>query len=196
MKRLLLVTTSALLVFPDIAMAQATTRPAPGQERPVGRPQVQPPRPNPGQGVRRPQPPRPNPGGPSIQPPRPGPGGPSIQPPRPGHGGPAIQPPRPGHGVRPPRPRPPHRPGYRPPNFRPLPAPVFRYPRGYRYRRWSIGLLLPSLFLSSAYYYNGYGNFGFGPPPRGHRWVRYGPDLLLVNVRTRRIVDVIYGAFR
>lgn len=203
MKRLLLVTTSALLVFPDIAMAQATIQPVPKQTRPGG-PQVQPPRPNPGPGVRPPRPnpgqgvrpPRPNPGGPSIQPPRPNPGGPAIQPPRPGHGGPAIQPPRPGHGVRPPRPRPPHRPGYRPPNFRPLPAPVFRYPRGYRYRRWSIGLLLPSLFLSSAYYYNGYGNFGFGPPPRGHRWVRYGPDLLLVNVRTRRIVDVIYGAFR
>nr|WP_294811697.1 RcnB family protein [uncultured Sphingomonas sp.] len=194
MKRLLLVTTSALLVLPDIAMAQATTRPVPGQERPVGRPQVQPPKPNPGQNVR---PPRPNPGQ-GVRPPRPNPGGPSIQPPRPNPGGPSIQPPRPGpgQGVRPPRPRPPHRPGYRPPHFRPIHGPVFHYPRGWRYRRWSIGLLLPSLFLSSAYYYDNYYNFGFGPPPHGYRWVRYGPDLLLVNIRTRRIADVIYGAFR
>jgi len=36
---------------------------------------------------------------------------------------------------------------------------------------------------------------GLGPPPHGFVWVRYGPDLLLVNRRTGRIVDVIYGAF-
>jgi len=36
---------------------------------------------------------------------------------------------------------------------------------------------------------------GLEPPPRGYRWVRYGPDLLLVNIRTRRVADVIYGAF-
>ena len=36
---------------------------------------------------------------------------------------------------------------------------------------------------------------GLEPPPPGYRWVRYGPDLLLVNVRTRRVADVIYGAF-
>jgi len=36
---------------------------------------------------------------------------------------------------------------------------------------------------------------GVGAPPRGYRWVRYGPDLLLVRSRDRKIVDVIYGAF-
>jgi Ni/Co efflux regulator RcnB len=89
----------------------------------------------------------------------------------------------------------PHRPGFRPPHFRPIHGPVFHYPRGYRYRRWSIGLLLPGLFLSNAYYYNDWYGLGFGPPPPGYRWVRYGPDLLLVNIRTRRIADVIYGVF-
>ncbi len=29
----------------------------------------------------------------------------------------------------------------------------------------------------------------------GYRWVRYGPGLLLIRTRTRRVVDVIYGAF-
>ena len=33
------------------------------------------------------------------------------------------------------------------------------------------------------------------PPPPGRRWVRYGSDLLLVNVRNRRVEDVIYGVF-
>jgi Ni/Co efflux regulator RcnB len=56
-------------------------------------------------------------------------------------------------------------------------------------------LLLPRLFLSSAYYFDSYARLGLEPPPPGYRWVRYGPDLLLVQNRTRRIVDVIYGAF-
>jgi Ni/Co efflux regulator RcnB len=36
---------------------------------------------------------------------------------------------------------------------------------------------------------------GLEGPPYGYRWVRYGPDLLLVNTRTGRIEDAIYGAF-
>lgn len=64
-----------------------------------------------------------------------------------------------------------------------------------RYRRWGIGLILPSLFLSSTYYYNNYAALGVGPPPPGYRWVRYGPDLLLVQRGSGRIADVIYGAF-
>ena len=30
---------------------------------------------------------------------------------------------------------------------------------------------------------------------RGDRWVLYGPNLLLVNLRNRRVEDVIYGVF-
>lgn len=56
-------------------------------------------------------------------------------------------------------------------------------------------MTLPSLFLSPAYYYTGFAMLGLEPPPPGYRWVRYGPDLLLVQVHTGRIVDVIYGAF-
>ncbi|PXA87878.1 hypothetical protein DMC47_31065 [Nostoc sp. 3335mG] len=103
------------------------------------------------------------------------------------------QPGRPGNGHH--KPRPPHNPGFRPPNFKPIHRPGWHYPPGYQYRRWTIGLLLPHLFLSSAYYFDDYANYGFGPPPYGCRWVRYGPDLLLVETRTGRIRDVIYGAF-
>jgi Ni/Co efflux regulator RcnB len=55
--------------------------------------------------------------------------------------------------------------------------------------------LLPSLFLAPSYYYDSWYDLGVGAPPPGYRWVRYGPDLLLVQVRTGRIADVIYGAF-
>ena len=34
-----------------------------------------------------------------------------------------------------------------------------------------------------------------GGPPYGYRWLRYGPDLLLVEIAAGRIVDVIYDAF-
>ena len=195
MKTHLLLGAALLLVAPDIAQAQDHARPAPG-----GRPD----RP----AATRPAPSRPatsRPGGPGGTRP-PGGGRPEIQPPRPGR--PEIQPPRPVRPQppvrpRPPvkpgpgsnRPRPPHRPGYRPPNFRPIHRPGWQYPAGYRYRRWTVGLLLPHLFLSSNYYFDDYANYGFGPPPYGCRWVRYGPDLLLVEVRTGRIRDVVYGAF-
>jgi Ni/Co efflux regulator RcnB len=54
---------------------------------------------------------------------------------------------------------------------------------------------LPSIFLSGTYFYDNYSPLGLGPPPPGYRWVRYGPDLLLVNVVTGRIADVVDGAF-
>jgi Ni/Co efflux regulator RcnB len=216
MKKLLLAASIFALVAPDIALAQQAPeaprsrgdaqRPAPGGG------QARPPRPG---GAQPGQAGRPNNGGPQVQPPRPGGpgrpdnGGPQIQPGRPGYGGPQIQPPRPGYGgpgngnrPNPGRPgndfRPgnPHRPGAgRPPNFRPIHGPSFRYPRGYSYRRWSVGALLPSLFLSDTYYYGNYASLGVGPPPPGYRWVRYGPDLLLVQRGSGRIADVIRGAF-
>lgn len=83
----------------------------------------------------------------------------------------------------------------RPPGFQRYRAPAFYYPRGYGYRRWTPGLILPSIFLGSAYYWNDWGPLGVGAPPPGYHWVRYGPDLLLVSWRSGRIADVIYGAF-
>ena len=93
--------------------------------------------------------------------------------------------------------RPPNRPqfSWRGRRYNPVYGPAFRYPPGYAYRRWSIGAFLPSLFLASTYYYDDWRGLGIEPPPPGRRWVRYGSDLLLVNQRTRRVEDVIYGVF-
>ena len=74
-------------------------------------------------------------------------------------------------------------------------GPAYHYPPGFRYRRWAAGAILPSIFLSSAYYYNNYPALGLSPPPPGYQWVRYGSDLLLVNIATGRIADVVDGAF-
>ena len=129
---------------------------------------------------------------------------PSHGPGRPG-GGLAPRPP-----VVPPAPRPPgnghhHRP---PPGRRPGNRPIygrwnghrlrlgqFRYPPGYAYRHWAIGQSLPQLLFSSAYYFTDYASLGLDAPPYGYQWVRYGPDVVLVNIRTGEILDVVSGVF-
>jgi Ni/Co efflux regulator RcnB len=72
---------------------------------------------------------------------------------------------------------------------------AFRYPPGFSYRVWTTGAILPSVFLTQAYFFDDYAPLGLGPPPAGYRWVRYGPDLLLVNVYSGRVADVVDGVF-
>ena len=74
-------------------------------------------------------------------------------------------------------------------------GPAFRYPRGWHARRWAVGAILPALFLTSEYFYDDYGAIGLQSPPPGYRWVRYGDDLLLVNLRTGEVEDVAEDVF-
>jgi Ni/Co efflux regulator RcnB len=74
-------------------------------------------------------------------------------------------------------------------------GPSFAWPRGWGYRRWHRGLIFPALFLTSAFFFDDWARIGLPPPPPGFRWVRYGPDLVLVNVVTGRVEDVAYGVF-
>jgi Ni/Co efflux regulator RcnB len=203
MKRLLIIAAAMSLMLPAVASAQSGrpdqgTRPGgngghgpnrPGSggkpDRPVTLPAPVPGKPGNG------GPNRPNPGN---RPGKPNPGRPDKPTPLPGPGF-RPQPPRPGPGMRPP-PRP-SRPqfSWRGRHFNPIAGSAFRYPAGYAYRRWTIGAFLPSLFLGSSYYYDNWRGLGIDAPPPGRRWVRYGSDLLLVNVRTRRVEDVITGVF-
>jgi Ni/Co efflux regulator RcnB len=197
LKRLLCGTMIFALVVPATAIAQTQnqTRERPGRTRPAKKPQAQRPT-RPERPARPTRPTRPSPTRPER------PTRPETKPTRP-----VTKPARPTRPVTKPAPtrpvtkpvvrptRPVHRPGYRPAHVRRIHVSVFRYPRGYHYRRYRTGLILPHIFLSNLYYYNNWYDLGFGPPPRGYVWVRYGPDLLLVNRRTGRIVDVIYGVF-
>ena len=71
----------------------------------------------------------------------------------------------------------------------------FVYPNGWAYREWAVGAILPPLFLTPDYYYPEWAALGLEPPPPGAQWVRYGPDLLLVDVNTGQVLDVAYGVF-
>lgn len=71
----------------------------------------------------------------------------------------------------------------------------FVYPQGYGYQRWVVGAVLPPFFLTPDYYYADWAALGLDTPPPGYEWVRYGPDLLLVDLSTGEVVDVAYDVF-
>lgn len=73
-------------------------------------------------------------------------------------------------------------------------GPAFSYPRGWGYRHWYQGDYLPRIFIAAPFFFD-FDLLGLPPPPPGARWVRNGPDALLVSVYNGRIIDVIYDAF-
>lgn len=75
-------------------------------------------------------------------------------------------------------------------------AAPYRFPGGYGYRRYSIHQRFPSYLLLEPYYLYDYNSYFLSPPPGPeYRWVRYGPDAVLVDTYTGDIVDVAYGVF-
>lgn len=67
--------------------------------------------------------------------------------------------------------------------------------RGYNYNRLSIGLILDSLFYSNRYWLNDPWQYRLPPAPYGTQWVRYYDDVVLVDVYTGEVLDVIYDFF-
>lgn len=66
---------------------------------------------------------------------------------------------------------------------------------GYSSRRWAYGQALPRGWWGAPFRIVDYFGFGLLAPPIDYVWVRVGPDALLVNVYTGRIVQVVYGIF-
>jgi hypothetical protein len=58
-----------------------------------------------------------------------------------------------------------------------------------------VGAFLPSVFWNPDYYITDYALYDLAPPPPDFEWIRYGPDLLLINVQTGQIAQSIPGAF-
>lgn len=71
----------------------------------------------------------------------------------------------------------------------------YHAPKGYHYRRWVYGDVLPPTFWAQDYWLTDYWLFGLDVPPMGYEWVRYGPDALLIDLATGEIVQVVYGRF-
>jgi Ni/Co efflux regulator RcnB len=78
----------------------------------------------------------------------------------------------------------------------PIAAPRYYWPHGYHYVRRPVGWIVPAAFLTSAYIYTSWAALGLMAPPPSQQWVRYGPDLLLVDLRSGQVIDVRYGVFQ
>lgn len=57
-------------------------------------------------------------------------------------------------------------------------------------RSWSIGYYLPTAYFASRYYVN-YNDYGITAPPYGTEWIRADYDLLLVDINTGEVVDIL-----
>lgn len=67
--------------------------------------------------------------------------------------------------------------------------------RGHSYSRFSIGFGLDPLFYSSRYWISDPWQYRLPPAYDGTRWVRYYDDVLLVDLYTGEVIDVIYDFF-
>lgn len=74
---------------------------------------------------------------------------------------------------------------------------IGRYHAPYRhnYNRFSIGLRLGSPFYSSRYWISDPWQYRLPPAYAGTRWVRYHDDVLLVDLYTGEVLDVIHDFF-
>ena len=68
------------------------------------------------------------------------------------------------------------------------------------YRNWSYSTLAPGAKLRSRFYGSRYAvahpsGYELTAAKRNQRWIRYGNDLLLVNVRSGRVVEVASNRF-
>ncbi|WP_028055823.1 RcnB family protein [Sphingobium bisphenolivorans] len=65
----------------------------------------------------------------------------------------------------------------------------------FRYNRWEAGSQLRPSYYNSRYYITDYDRYRLQRPGRNLQWVRHYNDVLLVNVRTGRVVEVHRGFF-
>jgi Ni/Co efflux regulator RcnB len=71
----------------------------------------------------------------------------------------------------------------------------YRWPHGYGYHRWYAHGYLPRAFWMSDYWVSDWADYGVDAPCCGWRWIRYGPDLLLINPVDGQIQNVVPGVF-
>jgi Ni/Co efflux regulator RcnB len=65
-----------------------------------------------------------------------------------------------------------------------------RFNAPFRYNSFNIGIRLSPQYYGSRYYVNNYSSYRLPAPGYGLRYVRHYNDVLLVNVRTGRVVNV------
>ncbi len=67
--------------------------------------------------------------------------------------------------------------------------------RNWRYRTVTTGYQLRPAFYGQRYVISDYGRYNLTAPRANLRWVRYGNDLVLVNVRNGRVVRMMHNRY-
>lgn len=74
---------------------------------------------------------------------------------------------------------------------------AYRGPQGYRYRPVSVGYRFAPSYYGRNYWVNDYASYNLTRPRFGYqRWVRYGSDVVLVDTRSGRVLQVLNRHFR
>ena len=79
--------------------------------------------------------------------------------------------------------------------YKPVRAARFAWPPGFSYQHYGIGYRVPPAFWLPNYYIDNYLDYGVEPPPGGFQWIRYGPDLLLINLGSGEVANAVPGVF-
>jgi Ni/Co efflux regulator RcnB len=72
---------------------------------------------------------------------------------------------------------------------------IYIDPFGYRYRDWDVGWRLPARYYSSRYWIHDPWYYRLPPVGGPYRWIRYHDDVLLVDLRSGRVLDRIRRFF-
>ena len=72
---------------------------------------------------------------------------------------------------------------------------IYIDPFGWGYRNWDIGWRLPSRFYSTRYWIQDPWYYRLPPVSGPYRWVRYYDDVILVDLRSGRVLDRIRNFF-
>lgn len=70
-----------------------------------------------------------------------------------------------------------------------------RWEAPFRYHKWNRGAHIARHYYPSRYYINDPWRYRLPRTHPHHRWVRHYDDVLLINIRTGRVLDVHYGFF-
>ncbi|MBA2920608.1 hypothetical protein GON01_06295 [Sphingomonas sp. MAH-20] len=73
--------------------------------------------------------------------------------------------------------------------------PRYYAPRGHVYRPVRVGVAIAPAFYSQRYWIADPYRYRLPRPAANQRWIRYGNDVLLINARNGRVIQVINGFF-
>lgn len=73
--------------------------------------------------------------------------------------------------------------------------PAYRGPRGYRHHNVTVGYRFAPAYYGGRYRINNWSTYRLGRPGRHQAWIRYGNDVVLINTRTGRVIQVYNGFF-